>query len=157
MDRRGEQPPGDDEHDEDRQPGQPDRMRPGEEEDRQRAGGDVGCRPAADRNERAEPLGEDAERGRDDDADRPEVRPRLTDDARRGIARHGLVREETRIDPVAEVRDVVAAQQRREPGLHGHRAVTRGRWARSEILPGGPVVASETLPSPSRQKVPYNS
>ena len=90
-------------------------MRPGEEEDRQRAGRDVGRRPAADRNERAEPLGEDAERGRDDDADRPEVRPRLTDDARRGIARHGLVREETRIDPVAEVRDVVAAQQRREP------------------------------------------
>ena len=69
-----------------------------------------------------EPFGDAAEEEEERETCRPEVGPRLADDPWRRVPGRLLAGEEARVDPVPEVRDVRAVEDRSEPAHPGESA-----------------------------------
>ena len=91
-------------------------MRARDEQDRERPGRDVHDPCPVRRDPRGEALEPDSEQDEQRDPRRSEVRPRLADEARRGISGDVLRHlDDLRVDPVAEVGDVVPPEQRADP------------------------------------------
>ncbi len=115
------EPPGDDEHHEDRQAADPQGMGPGHEQDQQRPGDQVDRVRSTGRDERPESLGQDPEE-HEQDAGRPGPKFAHASPIRPGRRVAGGVLgalDDLRVDPVAEVRDVLAADERPEAAQPG--------------------------------------